>query len=353
MDKKQYERYKIIDRILRRNHPEGLPLDVLLEQVNAATPCFEDQIQRRQLQYDLHHLRNDYGAPIPERRGARTIRYTDPTYSFVTHEIGQELKRIKATLEDIEDDNQRMRLKWLQNLIMIMQDTYAQDTMAIEVIDFGDNEMYEASDLVHQLFLHIINQQVIEITYAEGFAKNTKREIHPYFIRQYNNRWFLFGWNKDAANDPRIKDGILNLALDRIRKIKPVRTTYRVVSVEKLREFKESYFDGIVGVTRRDASPIHLVLRFDFNTSDAQANKAALRDYYYMKTKPFSPDLHFPSDSKIQEDGFAEVWLDIIPNKELEAILLRYADTAKIIEPTDFRQRMLNRIYQIVNKQEK
>ena len=51
MDKNQYERYKRIDRILR-SVPDGLPLDMLLERLNASL-SFENQIKRRQLQYDL------------------------------------------------------------------------------------------------------------------------------------------------------------------------------------------------------------------------------------------------------------------------------------------------------------
>ena len=43
--------------------------------------------------------------------------------------------------------------------------------------------------------------------------------------------------------------------------------------------------------------------------------------------------------------------MDIIPNKELEGILLRHADTAKIAEPADFREIMLKRIDNIVKKQ--
>ena len=75
MDKNQYERYKIIDRLLRGT-PDGLPLDVLLERLNSSMSK-ENQIKRRQLQYDLEALKDLYDAPINNRRGARRIRYED------------------------------------------------------------------------------------------------------------------------------------------------------------------------------------------------------------------------------------------------------------------------------------
>ena len=55
MDKNQYERYKKIDRLLRGT-PNGLPLDVLLERLNSSM-SEENQIKRRQLQYDLEALK--------------------------------------------------------------------------------------------------------------------------------------------------------------------------------------------------------------------------------------------------------------------------------------------------------
>ena len=90
MDKNQYERYKQIDRILR-SVPDGLPLDTLLERLNSSL-SYENQIKRRQLQYDLDALKDLYGAPIDNKRGARRIKYEDASYSIITHEMKESLK---------------------------------------------------------------------------------------------------------------------------------------------------------------------------------------------------------------------------------------------------------------------
>ena len=350
MDKRQYERYKIIDRILRSS-PDGMSLDDLRSRLNLAINDREMKIERRQLQYDLEAMRDLYEAPITNKRGARRIRYEDVSYSIVTHEIKENLRQMEEPLEDIQERNPR--LQWLQNLVLMLQDTYFTNPMALEAIDFGDNLEYENSKRVHEFFSYIMNRQVIEVNYSRGFGNQTKYVIHPYFIRQYNNRWFLFGWNQKAADERRPASGILNLPLDRIGKVKTVVVPFKEMSLNEIREFKEDYFGDIVGVTRFDNPPIHLVLRFEFNTGNEQQDKDSRRNYFYLKTKPFYPGIHLPSDAFIQEHGYADVSMDIIPNKELEGILLRYADTAKIIEPADFRDRMLNRIHQIVNKQEK
>ena len=107
-------------------------------------------------------------------------------------------------------------------------------------------------------------------------------------------------------------------------------------------------------MTRLDSEgPIHLVLRFDFNTEDPKQDNSARRDYFYLRTKPFYPYINFPSEKEIEKTGCAEVSMDIIPNKELEGILLRYADTAKIMGDEPFRNKMLDRIRNIVEKQGK
>lgn len=348
MDKNQYERYKQIDRILR-SVPDGLPLDTLLERLNGSL-SFENQIKRRQLQYDLDALKDLYGAPIDNKRGARRIKYEDASYSIITHEMKESLKSMSEQLDNIQ---MNPRLLWLQNLILMLQDTYFTNEMAMEAIDFGDNLEYENSSRVHEFFSYILNKQVLELNYNAGFGKPQKRIIHPYFVRQYNNRWFLFGYCEQAAKEKKPASGILNLPLDRIVSVKTVPTIYREVSVQDVKDFKEDYFGDIVGVTRLDSEgPIHLVLRFDFNTGDPKQDNAARRDFFYLRTKPFYPYINFPSEKEIEKTGCAEVSMDIIPNKELEGILLRYADTAKILGDEPFRNKMLGRIRNIIEKQE-
>lgn len=347
MDKNQYERYKIIDRLLRGT-PDGLPLDVLLERLNSSMSK-ENQIKRRQLQYDLEALKDLYDAPINNRRGARRIRYEDASYSIVTYEMKESLRSMAEQLESIQ---MNPRLLWLQNLILMLQDSYFTNAMAMEAIDFGDNLEYENSSRVHEFFSYILNKQVLELGYNAGFGKTQKRVIHPYFVRQYNNRWFLFGWCEQAAKEQKPASGILNLPLDRIDNVKPVSAPYKEVSVQDVKDFKEDYFGDIVGVTRIESEGrIPLVLRFDFNSGDEKKDNASRRDYYYLRTKPFYPYISFPCEESIKEKGYAEVSMDIIPNKELEGILLRYADTAKIVGPETFRNRMLSRINTILEKQ--
>ena len=150
MDKNQYERYKRIDRILR-SVPEGLSFDNLLERLNGSL-TYENQIKRRQLQYDLDALKDLYGAPINNKRGARRIKYEDASFSIVTHEMKESLRNMREQIENVE---MNPRLLWLQNLILMLQDSYFTNAMAMEAIDFGDNLEYQNSSRVHEFFSYI------------------------------------------------------------------------------------------------------------------------------------------------------------------------------------------------------
>lgn len=61
------------------------------------------------------------------------------------------------------------------------------------------------------LYEAIINKQVLEITHQDFKTEEPYSVIfHPYFLKRYNNRWFLLGLNEETCIP------IWNLALDRI-----------------------------------------------------------------------------------------------------------------------------------------
>jgi len=132
--------------------------------------------------------------------------------------------------------------------------------------------------------------------------------LHPYYLKQYNNRWFLFGYN--PAN------GIYtwNLALDRILTLIEVKGKYQKNNQIDWAE----YFDDIIGVTMPDNGIVeNITLHFYCKTGK------------YMETKP----LHGSQKSKWVDDNTLEVNLQLIINYEVERLILSYADSVKVIKP--------------------
>jgi predicted DNA-binding transcriptional regulator YafY len=118
-----------------------------------------------------------------------------------------------------------------------------------EVISFDHNEYLQGLEYLPQLYQSIINQVPLEIEY-KPFKKDKSDNltIHPYYLKQYNKRWFVFGLNEDNGK-------LNNLALDRIRKIEP--KTIKFKKNETI-DFKE-YFEDVVGVmVLQDKDPIKI-----------------------------------------------------------------------------------------------
>jgi predicted DNA-binding transcriptional regulator YafY len=143
--------------------------------------------------------------------------------------------------------------------------------------------------------------------------------FHPYFLKQYNGRWFLFGFNPVSQKPD------WNLAIDRIMEIKEQSIEF----VENTEINWEEYFEDIIGVTKPEGQVLEkVVLHFYGKTGN------------YIQTKP----LHGSQKSKWIDDQVLEVVLEVIPNYELERLILSYADSVKVIQPTKFKESIKNRL---------
>jgi len=61
----------------------------------------------------------------------------------------------------------------------------------------GHNEEYKGIKYLKPLYLIIKKKQALQITYkCFKDELSTTFDFHPYLLRQYNRRWFVFGLNK-------------------------------------------------------------------------------------------------------------------------------------------------------------
>ncbi len=167
------------------------------------------------------------------------------------------------------------------------------------------------------MFNAIINERVLLVSYKD-FKSSAPYEItfHPHYLKQYNNRWFVFGFN--AENQVQI----WNLALDRIESL--TETTHKYKSTDT--DWDEYFFD-LVGVTRPENAVIkEIILKFSPNVAP------------YVMTKP----LH-PSQKHKYEPAGLEVKIRVIPNLELESLILSFGENAQVIAPDEFRTRIQSR----------
>jgi len=89
------------------------------------------------------------------------------------------------------------QFEWINTVQTKLASGLYLDTSAQSVIAFEENEFLEGLEFLEPLYQYILHKTVLSIAY-----KAYKQEaaltpiIHPYYLKQYNNRWFLFGWLK-------------------------------------------------------------------------------------------------------------------------------------------------------------
>jgi len=293
----------------------------------AANQDLEDRdyqpIGKTQFFQDIKDLKGaPYLAPIETyKEGAQSYyRYSDANYSFRKQDLTEvEAEQVRSALMVLSRFKGMPQFEWVQEMIPKIEQTFMLDARNDEIIGFEQNVDLKGLNYFGELFNAILHKKVLKIKY-KSFKRNEviEQTIHPWFLKQYNNRWFLFGKNQEYQ-------GITNLALDRIEgEILPVNQTY----VENSEIDFNDYFEDIIGVTKPVGKQAEKV-KLWFSTAQAP----------YIHTKP----LHGTQKEKWDESGLT-ITIEVIPNVELEQLILRYGEHCKVLEPIELRKKIIDRI---------
>lgn len=309
-DYKRDERLQVIHKCLL-NTNKNWSVKKLLEKVNN---YLEDNnsktVSARTIADDLKYLELKKFAPlIPIKRG-RAVFYTyeedfelnrpiinsDESFSLVM--ANQILKQLKGFI--LSNDLHKITQK-LQHQIDEIDEN--------QIIFFEEQPELKNIHYLQDLFECIRAKTVLKIHYQNFHADTTvEKIIHPYLLKQYNQRWFLFGYDE-------VNKRIDNSPLDRIVNFKPTNLEYnfdRKIDVK-------NWFDNIVGVSKyADDKPQKIV----FKISKERAS--------YIKTKPIH---HSQKAIKNLKNGDLLIELFIIINKELISYILSFGKDIEILKP--------------------
>lgn len=237
-------RYRVLDRCFKNKH-RNYTIDDLLDEVNEN---LIDQtgkgIQLRQLRVDIQKMRERlmFDAPIVAEQfdGKRCYyRYSDPNFSIFKSELTDEdLQKLHSTIEMLGKYRGIPANAWLEEVISNLECRFGVKTNSENVVSFGQNEQLKGLEYLSGIIDSTINHQPLEIEYKTYSDKVIVYMIHPYFVKQYNNRWFLIGLDSNTGKMP-------NIALDRILKLKQLNIKF---IQNNTIDFK-TYFNDIVGVS--------------------------------------------------------------------------------------------------------
>ncbi len=335
-NKNAFIRYKYLDRLLSDHHHYN-DIHDLTEKVNDM--LYEDgfpEVTQRCIEKDLKTLEYaPFSAPIErfKKNGKSCIAYGQRSFSIFKEEMSREerslLREVLSTLGQFGGlDN----FQWLDDFKI---------GLGVEerspIIFFSNNPYLQNSNLLGTLFENISNEVVIKLSY-HTFCDATIRSIdlHPYLLKQYNDRWFLLG---AADSDQKI----LNFALDRIDKVEPVPEKKYIKYPDDIYE----RFEDIVGVTLYEERHCEHILCWVNDSSKGYVNTKPIHESYTPLKGEKEHELH---DQYPRLEGGMFFSIDCIPNFELIRELCSYGGNLIVLSPESIRIEIKNRLLKHVEQ---
>src|SRR5690606_27382590 len=314
-------RYRTIDNCLR-NRQRRWTLEDLIEACSDALYEYEGidkGVSRRSIQMDIQMMRSDklgYNAPIIVLE-KKYYTYEDPEYSITNIPLtDQDLGKLTEVVEILRQFKGFSHFQELSGMVQRLENKiYSARTKQEPIIDFEKNENLKGLEHIDTLYQAIINKTAVEFTYQSFKARSANDfTFHPYYLKEYRNRWFVLGVKKKDAP-------IMTLALDRIIEIRASNSKYLQPNGFNL----GLYFKDVIGVTVNENSPSEEVILFADNETAP-----------YILTKP----LHH--SQKVVETSHHGVIFSIRVqlNFELEREILGFGDRIKVVAPERLKRRI-------------
>jgi predicted DNA-binding transcriptional regulator YafY len=320
-------RYKTIDNCLKNRYRKWT-LDDLVEKCSDALYEFEGiekGISRRTVQMDIQIMRSEklgYNAPIVVYDN-KYYKYEDPDYSITNIPLNDnDLQIMSDAVELLKQFKNFSYFAEMSEIVNRLEDLVTSTRRKTRpVIDFEKNENLKGLEFLDAVYRAIIDKQTLDIKYCSFKAHSPQRiTFYPYLLKEYRNRWFVFGMNKHNQN-------LYNLALDRILFIKKLENES---FIENTLFNPETFFDDLVGVTKQLSSKPETV-RFWADTAETP----------YIRTKPFHRSQKIVQQN---DDGSAVFEIEVVINFELERDLFAYCEGICVLAPQRLAEKMCDKL---------
>lgn len=322
-------RYKVLDDCFS-NFRRKFYFNDLLERCNEALRELYGEehtgIKTRTLRSDINYIRAraaETGVDVEsvDDGNGYYYRYTEPDFSIFKRGLGEDdLAQLKETILMLQRFKGMPNFDWMSELVVKLEDKLNLRGFSKSVVGYDENKAYTGLEWFQDLFDAIINKSVLHIQY-KTFTDNTfDWTIHPYYIKEYNNRWFLFGLNDEQKT-------IYNIPLDRIWEVVQINKEYIPSDIDF-----ELYLDDVVGVSVYPVEKESIRLQF------------SVHRFPYVTTKA----IH--QSQRIVDVDNRVVEISVIPNNELEALILSFGKDVEVLSPVSFRERIQNVIRESYEK---
>lgn len=317
-------RFRIIDECLR-DTSRTWSLDDLIQEVSRKlTDEFNvEKVSRRSIQYDIALMREKqpvgYNAPIVCIDGKYS--YSDESFSIVNMQLSKpDIDNLTEVANTLRQYKQYVHLGDISKLIEKIE--------AIIAINPLPNSQYAAFEVnktlvkgipwLKQIVDAVINKRVIEISFKGKDDTVTTQVIHPYYLKEYQNEWFLFG-----VDDPSLELNAIPVA--KIAAISPQIINF----IENTKYTYNEYFKFLIGTRPAEAGkPVVVTLKVSNDVAE------------HLKEHPLHPSQSIEDFS----DSGCIVSLKILINRDIIEKILGFGSNVKVESPEKLRKTIISEL---------
>ena len=174
---------------------------------------FGKDISERSMKGDFAELQNR-GAPLENKRfGLREeglnkdqkSHYFYNTYFSlpkVTSEsqpslLPNEIERIEQAIAILKEFNHLPQFDDLKSVLLKLNIEVGKKDQ--KVVDFEQITSLKGLHHLERLYKAIVEQKVLNLSYEAFDKPPIEVLLHPYFLKQFNNRWYVYGFDSDSG----------------------------------------------------------------------------------------------------------------------------------------------------------
>lgn len=320
--KNQLKRLEIIDELLAR---KKWGTDELLERINYK---LDDSINKRTLYRDIQYLIEEKDAPIHRPTKRDPFYYYTEKYSIKNSLLDiDEVSALRKSIDLLKEAGRFPFLADAEQAIRKLENKLnSQEEGGVLFVQFENHTAASGDQWFEELYEAIVTQTPLLLNYHPFTVTGASEKIvHPYFLKEYRNRWFLFG--REATFKT-----ISIFALDRIKKCKLTKVNF----IENDLFDPRIYFKHLIGVSVPQGGKIEKInIKVDSNLAP------------YIISKPIHATQIVNKEMK---NGAIEISIEVIPNYELKSVILGYGDSIEVLRPKLLREEIKMMIVKLADR---
>ena len=322
VDKQVLLRYQVLNECFRNKYREYTIDDLVDECSKAMREKLDimDGVSKRTIQNDIanlelppYNIRLDEKLKNGRRRLYRYINTDDTLHLFRMND--KERHKVQDAIRVLNDYEGEPLYDWARMLLMQVEGGMFDEDMST-IVSFQSNPDLKGLSHFGKLLLAIISKRVLKMRYTP-FGKDTITvKIHPYHLKQYNDRWYLIGHVEGYHSYG-------HYPLDRIEDFEEIAVKY----LEPEEDF-EGYFDDVVGVTVPEGDPQDITI------------KVYKESMGFFSTKP----LHLSQRVIEHTDDYMIIVINVKTNYELDSKILSFGPSVEVLAPESYRSHISEKI---------